>query len=104
MVNVIADHFRSFSSILCLSDLKTALFNKSRCYPSNIGGHNKNSDIAVAFSESFSDVYFDSYSDSSSFVKCLDKVHSAIRDEDCILDIFNVADIEKGVNARENNA
>jgi len=79
-------------------------FNKPRCNPSNIGGHNKNSDIAVAFSESLSDVYFDSYSDSSSFVKCLDKVHSAIRDEDCILDIFNVADIEKGVNARENNA
>ena len=77
-------------------------FNKPRCYPSNIGGHNKSSDIAVAFSESFSDVYFDSYSDSSSFVKCLDNVHSAIRDEDCILDIFNVADIEKGVNALKN--
>jgi len=80
-------------------------FNKPWCYPSNIRGHNKNLDIAVAFSQSYSsDVYFDSYSDSSSFVKCLDKVHSAIRDEDCILDIFNVADIEKGVNARENNA
>ena len=51
-------------------------FNKPRCYPSNIGGHTKNSDIAVAFSESFSNVYFDSYFDSSSYVKCLEEVHS----------------------------
>jgi len=77
-------------------------FNKPRCYPSNIGGHTKNSDIAAAFSESFSNVYFDSYSDSSSYVKCLEEVHSVIRDEDCIPDIFHVTDIEKGVNALKN--
>jgi len=77
-------------------------FNKSSCYPSNIGGHTKNSDIAVAFSDAFSDVYFDSYSDAPSYIKCLDKVHSVIRDEDCIPNLFTVADIEKGVNALKN--
>jgi len=58
-------------------------FNKSSCYPSNIGGHTNNSDIAVAFSDAFSDVYFDSYFDTP-YIKCLEKVHSVVKDKDCI--------------------
>jgi len=43
-------------------------FNKSSCIRVIVEDTLKNSDIAVAFSESFSKLYFDSYSDISSYI------------------------------------
>jgi len=47
----------------------------------------------MTFSGAFYDVYFESYSDTPSYTKCLEKVYSAIRDEDCIPSLFTVADV-----------
>jgi hypothetical protein len=53
-------------------------FSKCSSIPSVVNGYSKKGDIAEAFSESFSKVYFNSYDDNDAFVECLNRMHSAV--------------------------
>ena len=81
----------------------SAKFNTTKGKPSNINGLSKDEDIASCFSDCFASVYFDSYTDSSRLITCLDNLHTQILSDTTEgiysgLNLFTVSDIEDSLH------
>lgn len=73
-------------------------FLKHDSVPTSVNGCTKDADIAEEFSKSFSNVYFDSYSDGKLFSECLLKLRDNISSEKNNYNLFDIADIQFGLD------
>ena len=77
-------------------------FPKRKISPNNINSYITDREIAGVFKESFSDVYFDSYADTVLYADSLECMHEAINNELYDNNVFDVLDIEKGIQMLKN--